>query len=184
MTKLAILIPTLTARANSLRRLVGKLQSQEGAGQVDFFIDTDEGQSSTGSKRNALLAACGNHFPYICFVDDDDDVADDYLPRILAAIASGPDVVGIEGVMTRNGKFPQRFIHSIKYDHWFDDGQFPNKTYYRNPNHLNPVRRELAIAAGFPEITTGEDQEYSRRLYPLLKTEVFIDGPMYYYLAT
>lgn len=54
--------------------------------------------------------------------------------------------------------------------------------YYRNPNHLNPVKKELAIQVPYKEINFGEDKDYSERLFPLLKTEVYISGIIYYYL--
>ena len=53
--------------------------------------------------------------------------------------------------------------------------------YYRTPNHISPVKRELALLAGFPEIAFSEDAEYSKRLLPHLKTEVKIPGILYYY---
>ena len=107
-----------------------------------------------------------------------DRQVEDYVAKILAAAASGPDCCGMEGIRTVNGANPQRFIHSLKYRDWFErDGVF-----YRNPNHLSPVKRELALKTGFPEINYAEDRDYSARLLPLLKSEVYIDGPIYYYL--
>ena len=53
--------------------------------------------------------------------------------------------------------------------------------YYRTPNHISPVKRELALQAGFPEIAFGEDHEYSKRLLPLLKTETIIKENLYHY---
>lgn len=180
--KLAILIPTLTSRRHLLERLLDNLDNQPGREHVKVFKDEDAGQMTTGQKRNRLLEV-SNGCDFCAFVDDDDLVSDDYIPRVLKAIESKPDVVGLEGIMTRGGHYPQRFVHSLRYTHWYDEGQFPNKVYYRNPNHLNPVRRELALAARFPYKFSGEDHDYSKALLPLLKTEVFLEKPIYYYLA-
>jgi len=44
------------------------------------------------------------------------------------------------------------------------------------------VKREHAIATGFKNITYAEDKDYSDRIKPLLKTEVFLERPIYFYL--
>jgi hypothetical protein len=53
--------------------------------------------------------------------------------------------------------------------------------YFRTPNHISPVRRELALQAGFPDVTYAEDREYSKRLLPLCKNEAKIKGSIYHY---
>ena len=50
------------------------------------------------------------------------------------------------------------------------------------PNHLNPIRRDLAVKAGFPEKSFGEDHEFSRRVHPLLKTQADLPVSIYNYL--
>lgn len=144
--------------------------------EVEVIVNVDDGQLSIGDKRNALLKeATGD---YIAFIDDDDMVRTTYVPNILTAILTDPDCVGIEGIMTTNGSTSGRlFIHSLRYHIWFED----NGIYYRNPNHLSPVKRELALKTGFPGINHGEDHDYSRRLLPLLNTECYIKGPIYHY---
>lgn len=145
--------------------------------EVEVLVNSDSGEMSIGDKRNALLkAATGD---YVAFVDDDDLVRTTYVKQILAALSTNPDCVGIEGVMTINGNLQQGrlFIHSLRYRSWFEkDG-----VYYRNPNHLSPVKRELALQVGFPAINHGEDHDYSKRLLALLNTEVYINGPIYHY---
>lgn len=128
-----------------------------------------------GTKRNKLLEQAKGD--YIVFADDDDSLAYNYVEKILEAIESGPDCIGISGVITTNGKNEKPWHISKDYGHWYE----ANGVYYRTPNHISPVRRELALAAGFPEIQFGEDAEYSRRLLPMLKTEVKIPGILYYY---
>ena len=53
--------------------------------------------------------------------------------------------------------------------------------YYRNPNHLNPVKIEIAKKVMFPEVNFREDYDYSMRMLPHLKTEEYITGPIYTY---
>jgi hypothetical protein len=68
----------------------------------------------------------------------------------------------------------------VQYREWFTDSA---GVHYRSPNHLNPVRRELALEAGFPaKIYHGEDHEFSRRLLPLIKSETSAGSdPLYHY---
>jgi glycosyltransferase involved in cell wall biosynthesis len=166
-----------------LRRLLENLEKQTGHPDVEVIICTDKGKATTGEKRNQLLRAAQGD--YIAFVDDDDLVAPNYVDLILDAIQTNPDVVGMNLIMTVNGKKAERSYHSLDYKTWFDvpDPTFPgHRVYFRNPNHLNPVKREIALAVGFPDITEAEDKAYSKGIQPLLKTEVKIDQPIYYYL--
>jgi hypothetical protein len=105
-------------------------------------------------------------------------VSEDYVKKILEAIESNPDCCGIQGIITFQGQGPRMFIHSLKYKEWFEQ----NNIYYRCPNHLNPVKREIALQVKFPETNFGEDKDYSTRLFPLLKEERFISGVVYHYL--
>ncbi len=93
------------------------------------------------------------------------------------------DVIGIEGVLRYKDKdgndHAEPFFHSIKYDKWYSK----DSKHYRTCNHLNPVRRELALKVGFPDIMSGEDHNYSTRLAPLLQVEHYLEGgPVYEYL--
>jgi hypothetical protein len=173
--KLSILICSMTKRADLLKRLRDVLDPQL-TDDVEVLVEVDDGQISIGDKRNLLQEkATGD---YIAFVDDDDLVRTTYVKSILTAIQSGPDCVGIEGVITINGQPKGRlFIHSLRYQSWFEkDG-----IYYRNPNHLSPVKRELALKVKFPSKSHGEDHDYSRALLPFLQTEVYVSGPIYHY---
>lgn len=201
--RLSILICHLKVRTESLRALLSVLQPQVDAHDgVELLIREDEGQETVGAKRNKLMyKATGD---YICYVDDDDMVPADYVQSILSAIGGGrfvydpvadkvilcktsqPDVVGMKGDMIVNAgdKKPEVFIHSIQYGNRTDpDKSWYSKDgiYYRCPNHISPVRRELALEVRFPEMDHGEDRDYSLRLLPLLMTEVFIDKCMYIY---
>ena len=178
---LSILICHLNSRAALLERLQARLKPQlEKFPEVEVLIEADDGQVKTGEKRNALLKKAGGD--YVCFVDDDDLVPADYCEKIIKAINTGaqrPSCIGMEGTLIRPGQPNRKFIHSMKYSSWFER----DKVYYRCPNHLNPVRREIALKVGFPDKTIGEDHDYSKKLFPLLKTEVYVNGSMYEYFC-
>jgi len=175
--KLSILICSLEERCKQLINLLTDLYKQV-TPEVEVLTNIDNRQKTTGAKRNELLLRAKGD--YIAFVDDDDKVAENYISRILEAVRTNPDCVGMEGFITFTSKgITKKFIHSIQYNTWFEkDG-----IYYRCPNHLSPVRRELALKAMFPDITVGEDRQYSERLRSLLKTEVYLETPIYFYLT-
>ena len=183
MHNLSLLICSLANRKDSLDRLLTVLGPQLVEG-VQVIINSDGGKKSVGQKRNELLdSAIGR---YVSFIDDDDLISDDYVSLILDAIKNNCDVVGIQLLMTTDGEKECRTCHSLKYDKWWDekDPDRPGlRRYFRNPNHLNPVKRELASVVRFPDKDRGEDHDYSKRLLPLLKTEAYIEKPVYYYQA-
>lgn len=184
---LSILIATMPSRCEPFSKLY-----REVARQVSVFADDLGGgikhltkiqivvdnsmQYNIGVKRNKLLQQAKGE--YIVFIDDDDHISPDYLRLILEACKSGSDCIGINGFITTNGHDKRKWFISKEYGRWFTGA---DGTYYRTPNHISPVKRELALKAGFPEIAFGEDAEYSRRLLPLLKTETIITEPIYHY---
>ena len=182
---LSILVCSLTCRATIIQTLMTYLLPQITT-DVELLIAADNGEKPTGEKRNELLSIATGK--YIVFIDDDDVVAPGYVRLILQAVKNDPDVVGIHLIMTNKGRAGSecRTYHSLKYRSWYDEPDPDNpdrKRYFRNPNHLNPVKRELALAVKFPTIKVGEDHDYSKRLLPLLKTETYIEKPIYFYLA-
>lgn len=181
--KLSVLIATMDSRLSIRTGLLANLHSQiyvqlsDGmlsVRPVQVIIDNSM-EYNIGTKRNKLLAMAAGK--YVVYVDDDDEISPNYIALILEAIKSGPDCIGINGKITTNGHNERKWFISKEYKNWHErDG-----IYFRTPNHISPVRRELALQTGFPEISFGEDAEYSRRLLPLLKTEVIIDEPIYHY---
>jgi len=90
---LSILIPTLEARRALFDRVQGQLAGQAAAAGIEEDIEIldcrDNGERSIGWKRNRLIERAQGEF--VAFVDDDDTVSDDYLPRICQARWSGRD---------------------------------------------------------------------------------------------
>jgi glycosyltransferase involved in cell wall biosynthesis len=174
--KLSILIPSLHSRKAVLDELLAVLNPQKVDG-VEVVVVPDEGQMSIGQKRNMLLTQSKGE--YVAFVDDDDMVPTDYVARILKALETNPDCTSLTGKIVFSDGYSRPFIHSLRYDRWIDDHQ--GKVYYRPPNHLNAVRREIAVRVGFPPWNSGEDRYFSHHIRPLLKREEWIDGTLYEY---
>lgn len=184
--KLSVLICSIKGREILLQGLMKILKGQI-TNDVEILVETDNKEMTTGAKRNILLERARGD--YIAFVDDDDIVSDDYVSKILKAIETSPDCCGIEGEIDhikrmRPGiryrrRCKQKFIHSNRYTKWYEQ----NEIYYRCPNHLNPIKRILAGQIMFPEKNQAEDRDFSLRILQLLKTEVYIEGIIYYYRA-
>ena len=80
-----------------------------------------------------------------------------------------------------DGQMPKYFEHSIKYNEYNTTQNFI--TYERYPNHLNVIKREIAVQFKFPEINFGEDTDWATQINKsgLLKKETYIDQVLYYY---
>lgn len=195
--RLSILIPSLKSRQELLSDLVCGLILQCGIiTHIESFIESgctililkfssveiitaiDNKCVTTGEKRNILLKLAKNE--YVTSIDDDDYVYPYFVEEILSAIQSNPDCVATNGIITTDGKDSIEWRLSKDYQNVTvcDCGK---NIYLRTTNHISPVRRELALKAGFPNISNAEDKEYSIRLNPYLKTEIKIDKPMYWY---
>ena len=182
LLSLTILIPTLIERKHLLERLKKVIGPQCLAHGALITLAEDNREESIGAKRNALLDDCKTE--YCAFIDDDDTVASNYVEEVYKGIAKGVDVISFKGIITSdmgNGRVssPKVFYHKIGLT-WSDN----RGIYYRPPNHLNPMKTDIARAIRFPEISHGEDKEFAERLAAsgLLKTEHYYgDFPLYYY---
>ena len=164
-----------------LENLLAELQEQiEVCGfekDVEVLVQLDDHENTTGYKRNILLKRAAGD--YVCFFDDDDEPSQDYIKLIMDALEDKPDVVGMRGLLYQDGAYQGVFEHSIQHKGWSNGAG----TFKRRPNHLNPVRRDLALKVGFPDVTFAEDQDYSMRLLPLLNKEQMVVKPIYHYQA-
>lgn len=183
--KLSILIPSLRRRELFLDRLTRCLLPQlAGHDCIEVLTEIDNGEMSLGSKRNLLLRKATGE--YVAFIDDDDLVADDYITKMLAALDTAPDVIGFTMLVTNDGAWPEYGFVSVALRSWFQipdpitKGRF---AYYSCPNHLTPVKRDLALSICYSDkLIMCEDLEYSIRLLQHLTREFFIESPIYYFL--
>ena len=169
MYKLTVAIPTTTDRRDMFNELYMHVQSilPEWA---ELIFEEDEYQMSIGSKRQALLDRAQGD--YVFMLDSDDTIPDYYFDKLLPALEQQPDCVGyIEQVGEKNA------IHSIRFKHWGES----KEAYHRTPFCKDPIRTKLARQVGFKDMRYGEDHDFAKRIYPQLKTEVFIDEIMYIY---
>jgi cellulose synthase/poly-beta-1,6-N-acetylglucosamine synthase-like glycosyltransferase len=177
MHKLSILIPSLEDRKPKLEQLKRELANQIGKRNVEVLSLSDNRQMSIGQKRNMLLTQSTGE--YVSFVDDDDMVSPDYIEKVLNALTKNPDCSSLTGEIVFSDGYSRPFIHSLRYTQWIDDHE--GKVYYRPPNHLNAVRRAIAVQVGFPPWNSGEDRSFSMGIRHFLKKEEWIEGVIYNY---
>ena len=182
--KLSILIPTLAARAAMLGELMQRLEYQirqlGPVPEVEVVLFEDNKENPVGFKRNKLLQDAKGDF--VVFVDDDDELSDDYIFQIYTAILDHPkvDAIGLRGIITVNGGNPRQVIYSMhNQGNYESDG-----IYYRPPCHLTPIRRTIAQRFRFPDGKNfGEDTDYATEILnsKAVKSEFFIDKVLYHY---
>lgn len=177
---LTICICTLPSRERMFNSLVRNLSRQVSDGNlygdVEIMSDADI-HKTIGQKRNDLLDLANGKF--VVFIDDDDSVSGDYLKQIINVIRKNNDCdcIGMKGVITFDGNEERKWEISKDFGKWFES----NGVYYRTPNHISPIRASIAKSVGFPNISNGEDFEYSMGVLPLLKNEVKIEKELYHY---
>jgi len=177
---LTVTIASVSIRKNLLQNLLSELQKQiekyNLKNEVEILVDDDD-KRYLGTKRKIMLSKAKGLFT--CAIDDDDSVSVDYLKQIIDAIKKDEsvDCLGINGIITVNGENPKKWIISCTYEDWFEE----ENIYYRTPNHICPIKTELAKLADFDEVSWGEDYPFSQRVKKFLKRETVIHEPIYHY---
>lgn len=192
--QLSILIPTIYGREYCFDDLMIKLKgnkkwkeigyaSNEGEWRcyqcddlpVNILVLKDRKEKTVGEKRNLLMEAASGD--YIVYHDCDDLPSDDYIEQLLEGTKSGADIITFQVSVSINGAIPKLCFYSKRYETDYNTSD----AYYRLPNHIMCVKRELALRVKFPLQSFGEDADYAKRLRPLLITQHTIDKVLYYY---
>lgn len=181
MIKLSILIPTIIGREKFYDNLILSLQNQYFGNEVEICTEKDNRERPIGEKRNLLLQKANGE--YVAFIDDDDDVSENYIKLLLEGINKDADCCSLRGIITTDGVDPRIFEHSLKYKDWRTNSDAADVKYERPPNHLNCIKSEIAKQFKFPETYHGEDHVWSMDLQKsgLLKTEHYINDVIYFY---
>lgn len=179
MKDLSILILTLPIRIDSYSNLIKKLNKQvienNLINRVQILSLCDTKDISVGEKRNILLNQSNGR--YVCFIDDDDEISPDYLIKIISALESNADVITFCGDYVENN-LRTAFSISMVHRGNFNDSNI----FYRLPNHLCPVKREIALSCLFTHKNYGEDSDYAEKINQHIKNEFHIQEKLYFYL--
>ena len=185
--KLSILICTMPVRYPLLARLLRELHTQIQENAATDFVEvlTDDSMIlTTGSKRNNLLARAKGE--YSCFIDDDDSVYTYYIKEILAALESNPDAVGMNGIMTWDGRKEEKWFISKELLYEAVKRFDGSNVYARFHNHLTPKKTEIAKQIGFPDWKIGEDYQFALDLHKsnLIKKEKIVGTNYHTWMAS
>lgn len=177
--RLSILVCSIADRMKDFSVIEDLCEQAARFDDVEVLYLGDNRRMSTGAKRNRLVGVASGE--YVCFVDDDDTVADDYVCSIREATDLGADVICLSGSCWRDGVESGSFDCSLAHaaaSHSYHD----NRNYFlRMPNHLCATKRGLVAATEFKDVSFGEDSDFAKRLRPLLETETKIDSHLYHY---
>jgi glycosyltransferase involved in cell wall biosynthesis len=177
-TLLSILLPTVTERAELFHKLHVHLKVQSFMyPEVELIPYCDNKEISIGLKRQRLLEQAKGK--YVVFIDDDDWVSEDYVEQIYNACLGNVDSVGMEIYCT--GTKGKTASVSNRWPDWAE--KTGGYDYVRTPYQKSPIKREIALAIGYPDMRFGEDYDYSKRLKQsgLIKTEAYIPKNLYFY---
>ena len=178
--KLSILICSLEndERQENLNKLIHELNHQicknYAENIVEVLIEKDNGLIPVGEKRNILISKASGE--YICFIDDDDFISDNYLNLILQHLEK--DILMIRIAHLVNGVKSKPIQTSLYIDH-LETSDF---IFRANHFHLCPVKKEIANWVKFPQINFAEDLDYSQRLISAIQSYDIIEEEIYIYV--
>lgn len=186
--ELSILLPTIIGREAQYQKLYNKLKNQladEGIwNEVEIVTECDDRTMSIGCKRQKLLER--SYGKFVVYIDDDDDIPDDYCITLWKIIKDNPDIDCIG--FLQKCIFDNLLIrHSSLSNKWGDWGErVGGFDYIRTPFFPTPILRDHVIKIGYADMRYAEDYDFSMRLKKanLIKNEYFIEKIMYIYQYT
>ena len=174
---LSVCIPTVVGREHYLERMMTFLKDALPKwGEV--IIEKDDKSMTLGAKRNLLLSKANGK--YVVMFDDDDALPPNYFQLIEEGLKSNADCVGYLETCFMDGQFKQS-IFSLSFKRW--QSNVAGYDYVRTPFYKCPIKTSIARQAGFDNtLRVFEDEDFAKRIRPLLKTMFYIEVPCYYYM--
>lgn len=177
--KFSILTPAVWKRSDLARALTNKIEEQCAkagvSGDVEHLVLIDNKARSIGAKRQALLEIARGS--YVAFVDDDDDISDDYVEEILNAAKHDTDVIAFWQHATYNG-----MESTVKFSGKNQDEVFrPGGVTLRNLWHVCAWKREAVAECVFGESNYGEDLTWCVQARAMIRTEASVDKVLHFY---
>ena len=175
---LSVLIPTIHERLGFyFPRMLDDLYCQVGDLPVEIIAFYDNKKRTVGEKRNSLLREAQGRF--VVYLDDDDRVPSDYLATVVETITQNPDadcIVYDQLCHRPDRPEPLHCRYGVELEYREKQNKWTGK-----PAHTMPWRRELIKELAFNNSNFGEDTDWVKRAWPLVKKQVRIDRVLYYY---
>jgi glycosyltransferase involved in cell wall biosynthesis len=187
---LSILILSIPSRLDKLTTLLHKLETQikHRPEKVEILCLLDNKSKHIADKRNDLLNAASGK--YIVFLDDDDDISDDYITSLVDIIDEYPntDIITFNQRCLIDGrKMNVSFGMNNPTEHPYvmPDGNLSD--ILRPPFHICVWKTDIAKTEEFERIydangQSGEDHHWCKKLYPKIKTEYKINKQLHHYI--
>lgn len=188
ITILSILTPSIPSRFDKWLNLTEKIFMQCEAlndmhpmlGRVQHLSDTSksylEGGKSIGRKREALSQLATGK--YQCFLDDDEDIAPNYVETLLRLCQEDVDVVTFRSFI-KNDFYWGIVDMSLKNLH--NEEATPEKIVKRLPWHICPVKSEYAKLYEFEDSNYGEDFSWMAKVLTHCRSEAHTDQVLHCY---
>jgi glycosyltransferase involved in cell wall biosynthesis len=179
--KLSVLIPSIPSRISKAMKLYNRIAKQCEGMDVEILIFIDNKKRSIGYKRDALVQIARGR--YCAFVDDDDDVSDNYISCIIDKIDEADyDVISINTLAIIEGK-KCKILADVSHEN--EELQMVKDRYKpckRKPFHTSVWKTEIAQSERFKDVGYGEDWDWVSRLLPKIKTSCSINQFLYRYI--
>lgn len=179
----SILIAGVPSRFRQAAVVDSLISQAAGHPEVEVLYLLDNKRRSVGAKRNALLAASVGD--YISFVDDDDEVAGNYVETILAELAGFRGDVLTFRQMCRHlhTGYEERCEYGLDLDYLSGrDGAPKNSGWWQGkPAHTMVWKGSIARSCRFPDGNFGEDVGWVARACQIARTETALPDVLYTY---
>ena len=178
--KLSLLICTVEERKEQFEALKAKLSKMiEGYGGIEIISDCsprydEPGGLTVGEKRQLLIDLADGK--YICFVDDDDDVTDNFIKELHPLLSQDVDVINAKVCAYINGN-----KHIIDQSIYYENEQLHEGETKRYPSVMSVWSRALTKKVRFKPMNCGEDFDWTKQMNPQSEIKVYTTWQIYNY---
>lgn len=184
---LSILIPSIPKRYGILSKLAGELYKQVLymktfhylLGEIEIIVDGSErfldGGLSIGKKREKLVSEAKGK--YLCFLDDDEQIAPNYLEVLVRLCIKDRDVCTFRSMAKMDNYWT---VIDMRLGSTNDEAN-PNGIVKRNAWHVCPVRSKWAKLHTFDDINYGEDWKWFEQVLSHCESEAHTDAVIHSY---
>lgn len=178
VTILSILIPTIPDRHSIFIELYGKLWRQiyhvhinhTTLGEIEWISDNSksflDGGLSIGKKREALVQRAQGK--YLCFLDDDEDIAPNYVETLVRLCNTNADVCTFSNLTKTDTYW---CVVDMSLNNTDNEEATPDRIVKRRPWHICPVKTEYAKLYEFDDSNYGEDWQWFSKVLTHCETE-------------
>jgi glycosyltransferase involved in cell wall biosynthesis len=187
MIILSILIPTIPERGEMFTRLFNEVHRQIAymdtvhptLGEIEVLVDDSkrflDGGLSIGKKREALVKRATGK--YLCFLDDDETIAPNYVEVLVRLAQSDCDVLTFNNISKMDNFWT---LVRMRFYNTFNSQAKPG-TIDRPPWHICPVKTVIAQSVPFPDSNYGEDWEWFEKVLNQCTDEEYSEAIIHQY---